>query len=50
MGIGFAASDKTKGYIAKKTIGAVTEVLPVPSVFIVNEKGEIFDGIHKPIV
>ena len=48
MGIGFAASDKTKGYITKKTIGAVTEVLPVPSVFIVNEKGEILMEYINP--
>lgn len=41
MGIAFSASSNTKSYISKKTIGKTTEILPVPSVFVVNTKGEI---------
>jgi len=48
MGIGFAANEKTKGYITKKTIGEATDILPVPSVFIVNEKSEILMEYINP--
>lgn len=41
VGIAFKASSKTKEYISKKTIGKTTDILPVPTVFIVNTKGEI---------
>lgn len=41
VGIAFASSEKTKNYIAKKREGEVTEILPVPTVLIVNTEGEI---------
>ncbi|MCK8479804.1 peroxiredoxin-like family protein [Psychroserpens algicola] len=41
MGIAFTPDPRTKGYISKNTIGKATSVLPVPTVVVVNTKGEI---------
>ncbi len=41
VGIAFTPSPRTMTYITKKTIGKTTEVLPVPTVLVVNTKGEI---------
>lgn len=48
IGLAFAAEDKTKTYIAKKTKGEVTDILPVPTVMIVNQKGEILFEYINP--
>jgi peroxiredoxin len=48
MGIAFKANQRTKDYISKNTQGITTEVLPVPSVFIVNEKSEILMEYINP--
>ena len=48
VGIGFKTDLKTKGYIAAKTKGKVTEILPVPTVMIVNQKGEILFEYINP--
>ncbi len=41
IGLAFKESDKTKTYIKSKTIGATTEVLPVPALMVVNGTSEI---------
>lgn len=41
VGIAFKSSEKIKNYIAKKREGEVTEILPVPTVLIINTEGEI---------
>lgn len=41
LGIAFAANDRTKEYISKKTKGKVTELLPVPTVMVINTQGDI---------
>lgn len=48
VGIAFTADDKTQTYIAKKTKGEVTDILPVPTVMIVNQKGEILFEYINP--
>ncbi len=40
MGIGFLADEKTITYMSTKN-GKATEVLPVPSIFVLNTEGEI---------
>lgn len=41
MGIAFTTAPRTMAYIAKKTIGKTTEILPVPTVLVLNTEGEI---------
>ena len=41
VGIGFLTPEKTKPYIEKKTTFEATNILPVPTVFIVSKSGEI---------
>lgn len=48
IGIGFTPSSGTTNYIAKKTIGKTTEVLPVPTVMVLNTKGEILFEYISP--
>ncbi|PTM08268.1 MAG: antioxidant AhpC [Bacteroidetes bacterium] len=48
IGIGFVPSSGTTSYIAKKTIGKATNVLPVPTVLILNKKGEILFEYISP--
>ncbi len=48
IGIGFTPSAGTTSYIAKKTIGKTTEVLPVPTVLVLNTKGEILFEYISP--
>jgi peroxiredoxin len=50
IGLAFKASDKTKSYIATKTIGKTTEILPVPTLMIVNGKSEILFEYVNPDV
>ena len=48
IGIAFTPSESTTNYIAKKTIGKTTEVLPVPTVLVLNKKGEILFEYISP--
>jgi peroxiredoxin len=48
LGIGFKASEKSVNYIKKVTKGTPTQILPVPAVFILDEKGEILMEYIKP--
>ena len=48
VGISFTPSPKTMAYISKKTIGKTTEVLPVPTVLILNTAGEILFEYISP--
>jgi peroxiredoxin len=48
IGIGFRPSERTVSYIAKKTVGKTTEVLPVPTVLVLNTKGEILFEYISP--
>jgi peroxiredoxin len=48
IGIAFTPSTGTTSYIAKKTIGKTTEVLPVPTVLVLNKKGEILFEYISP--
>ena len=48
IGIGFTPSSGTTSYIAQKTIGKTTEVLPVPTVMVLNKKGEILFEYISP--
>ena len=41
VGIAFKASEKTVNFMSKKTEGEVTEVLPVPTVLVLDKKGDI---------
>ncbi len=41
LGIAFKANDGTRTYIKSKNKGDITEVLPVPTVLIVDAKGEV---------
>jgi peroxiredoxin len=41
IGLAFKESEQTKIYIASKTTGATTQVLPVPALMVVNGKSEI---------
>lgn len=46
IGIAFKANDKTREYITSKTMGETTKALPVPTVMVINTKGEIlFENI-----
>ncbi len=48
VGIAFATSPNTMEYISKKTIGKTTEILPVPTVLVVNTEGEILFEYISP--
>jgi len=48
IGIGFTPSSGTTAYIAKKTIGKTTDVLPVPTVLVLNKNGEILFEYISP--
>jgi peroxiredoxin len=48
IGIGFTPSPGTISYITKKTIGKTTEVLPVPTVLVLDTKGEILFEYISP--
>ncbi|WP_223032794.1 peroxiredoxin-like family protein [Hanstruepera marina] len=48
VGIGFKTPEKAKGYIAKKTKKEVTDILPVPTVLIVDKKGKIYFEYINP--
>lgn len=48
LGIGFKVPETSKAYISKKTKGNTTEVLPVPTVLILNEKREILMEYISP--
>ena len=48
IGIGFTPNERTSNYIAKKTIGKTTEVLPVPTVLVLNTEGEILFEYISP--
>jgi peroxiredoxin len=48
IGIGFKTPEKAKGYIFKKTNMDATDVLPVPSVFILDTKGNILFEYINP--
>lgn len=50
IGLAFKASDKTKSYISSKTIGKTTEILPVPTLMIINGKSEILFEYVNPDV
>ncbi len=48
VGIAFTASPNTMEYISNKTIGKTTEILPVPTVLVLNTKGEILFEYISP--
>jgi peroxiredoxin len=48
LGIGFTPNERTTNYIATKTVGKATEVLPVPTVLVLNEQGEILFEYISP--
>jgi len=48
IGIAFTPSDGTISYIAKKTVGKTPEVLPVPTVLVLNTDGEILFEYISP--
>jgi peroxiredoxin len=48
LGIAFKAPEKSKAYIAQKTKGAVTEILPVPTVLIIDKSGEVLMEYINP--
>ena len=48
VGIAFTISPKTKKYISKKTIGNASEILPVPTVLVLNREGEILFEYISP--
>lgn len=48
VGIGFKTALKTKGYISAKTKGKVTEILPVPTVMIIDQNSEILFEYINP--
>jgi peroxiredoxin len=48
IGIAFTPSDGTISYIVKKTVGKTTEVLPVPTVLVLNTEGEILFEYISP--
>ena len=48
LGIAFKASVRTKEYISKKTIRETTDILPVPTVFILDSNGEILFEYISP--
>ena len=48
IGIAFKPTPKTNAYIVKKTKGMATEILPVPTVLVVNAKGEVLFTYINP--
>jgi len=48
VGIAFITSPNTMEYISKKTIGKTTEILPVPTVLVLNTEGEILFEYISP--
>lgn len=48
MGIGFKTPERAKGYIFKKTEKEASEVLPVPTVMILDTKGQILYEYINP--
>ena len=48
MGIGFKTPERAKGYIFKKTEKEASEVLPVPTVMILDTKGKILYEYINP--
>jgi len=50
IGLAFKASDKTKSYISIKTIGKTTEILPVPTLMVINGKSEVLFEYVNPDV
>lgn len=48
VGIAFMVNEMTNNYIVKKTIGKVTDVLPVPTVMVVNKNSEILFTYSNP--
>ncbi|MEZ4901687.1 MAG: peroxiredoxin-like family protein [Spirosomataceae bacterium] len=48
LGIGFKVPEKSRAYITTKTKGNTTEVLPVPTVLILNNKQEILMEYISP--
>jgi peroxiredoxin len=48
LGIAFKPSEKSKSYIAQNTKGVPTEVLPVPTVLVVDAKGEVLVEYIRP--
>lgn len=48
IGIAFTPSEGTTSYIAKKTVGKTTKVLPVPTVLVLNKNGEILFEYISP--
>jgi peroxiredoxin len=48
IGIGFKAPESAKSYISKTTKGLTTEVLPVPTVLIVDKNGEVLMEYISP--
>lgn len=48
LGIGFETPEKAKGYIFKKTTKEASDVLPVPTVMIVDTKGKILFEYINP--
>lgn len=48
IGIAFTPSTGTISYISKKTTGKTTDVLPVPTVLVLNKKGEILFEYISP--
>ena len=48
IGIAFKMSQKSAQYISNKTKGTLTEILPVPSVFILNTSGKILFEYINP--
>lgn len=48
VGIGFKTPEKAKGYIFKKTSKEATDILPVPTVMIIDKKGKILFEYINP--
>lgn len=48
VGIAFQAPDKTKEFIASKTQGKATDILPVPTLMVVDTKGTIIFEYISP--
>lgn len=48
VGIAFKASSRTQAYITNKTIGKATEILPVPTVLILDTDGKILFEYISP--
>ncbi len=48
IGLAYKPNDQTKSFIESKTIGATTEILPVPTLMIVNGQSEILFEYINP--